>query len=209
LLAPGRFFSFLILYTIGRTTWTGDQAIARPLHTQGKHKHRMNTYNTGPHALSGIRTHDPSVRASHGGRQEGCIQKRKLQGDRNEKRQKKSNNFTPNEDICKLFEVNSVKTQPNILSSHRIWTVPPCGEADFQQLVYLCPGVSQRLCNYRSYGVDQAVNWLWSDMQSTCPHKKNLRGGKSGDREGGGGAWPLRPIRILVNFPVWNSVIAV
>jgi hypothetical protein len=28
---PQSFFSFLILYTVGRTPWTGDQAIARPL----------------------------------------------------------------------------------------------------------------------------------------------------------------------------------
>jgi hypothetical protein len=32
------------------------------LHT-GQHKHRINTH-TDMHALSGIRTHDPSVRAS-------------------------------------------------------------------------------------------------------------------------------------------------
>jgi hypothetical protein len=32
-LDPGRFFSFLILYTVGRTPWTGDQPIARPLPT--------------------------------------------------------------------------------------------------------------------------------------------------------------------------------
>jgi hypothetical protein len=33
LLDLGRFFSFLILYTVGRTPWTGDQPIARPLPT--------------------------------------------------------------------------------------------------------------------------------------------------------------------------------
>jgi hypothetical protein len=27
----GRFFNFLILYTVGRTLWTGDQTCARPL----------------------------------------------------------------------------------------------------------------------------------------------------------------------------------
>jgi hypothetical protein len=27
------FFSFLILYKVGRTPWTGDQPVARPLHT--------------------------------------------------------------------------------------------------------------------------------------------------------------------------------
>jgi hypothetical protein len=29
----GRFFSFLILYTVGRTSWMGDQPVARPLLT--------------------------------------------------------------------------------------------------------------------------------------------------------------------------------
>jgi hypothetical protein len=31
LLDNGRFFSFLILYTVGKTPWTGDQPVARPL----------------------------------------------------------------------------------------------------------------------------------------------------------------------------------
>jgi hypothetical protein len=29
----GQFFSFLILYTVGKTPWTGDQPVARPLPT--------------------------------------------------------------------------------------------------------------------------------------------------------------------------------
>jgi hypothetical protein len=33
LLDFGHFFSFLILYTVGRTPWTGDQPVARPLPT--------------------------------------------------------------------------------------------------------------------------------------------------------------------------------
>jgi hypothetical protein len=33
LLGFGRFFSFLILYTVGRTPWTGDQPVARSLPT--------------------------------------------------------------------------------------------------------------------------------------------------------------------------------
>jgi hypothetical protein len=33
LLDIGRFFSFLILYTVGSTPWTGDQPVARPLPT--------------------------------------------------------------------------------------------------------------------------------------------------------------------------------
>jgi hypothetical protein len=32
-LGLGSFFSFLILYTVGRTPWTGDQPVARPLLT--------------------------------------------------------------------------------------------------------------------------------------------------------------------------------
>jgi hypothetical protein len=33
LLDLGRFFNFLIIYTVGRTFWTGDQPVARPLPT--------------------------------------------------------------------------------------------------------------------------------------------------------------------------------
>jgi hypothetical protein len=33
-LGLGHFFSFLILYTVGRTPWTEDQPLARPLPTQ-------------------------------------------------------------------------------------------------------------------------------------------------------------------------------
>jgi hypothetical protein len=44
LLNLGGFFSFLILYTVGRTPWTGDQPVARPLPThrttQTKNKRR-------------------------------------------------------------------------------------------------------------------------------------------------------------------------
>jgi hypothetical protein len=38
LLDLGRFFSFLILYTVGRSPWTGDQAVT------GQHKHRINAH---------------------------------------------------------------------------------------------------------------------------------------------------------------------
>jgi hypothetical protein len=38
-----RFSSFLILYTVGRTLWTGDQPVARPLPT-----HRINTQTSMP-----------------------------------------------------------------------------------------------------------------------------------------------------------------
>jgi hypothetical protein len=44
LLDLGRFFSFLIAYTVDRTPSTGDQSIARPLPTQEQHKHRINSY---------------------------------------------------------------------------------------------------------------------------------------------------------------------
>jgi hypothetical protein len=36
LLDFGRFISFLILYTVGRTRWTVDEPVARPLPTHGK-----------------------------------------------------------------------------------------------------------------------------------------------------------------------------
>jgi hypothetical protein len=54
---PRPLFSFLILHTVGRTPWTGDQNVARPLPTH-------TTTQTDMHASSGIRTHDPLVRAS-------------------------------------------------------------------------------------------------------------------------------------------------
>jgi hypothetical protein len=60
---PWTIFSVLwSFFTDDRTPWTSDQLIARPLpkhrttQTQNKHIHTPNI-----HALSGIRTHDPSV----------------------------------------------------------------------------------------------------------------------------------------------------
>jgi hypothetical protein len=41
--------AFLIVYTVDRTPWTGDQSVERPLHT---HIHRTHTYI---HASSEIR----------------------------------------------------------------------------------------------------------------------------------------------------------
>jgi hypothetical protein len=67
----GRFFSFLILHTVGGPPWTGDQPVARPLHTH-------NTYRTNAHtdihASSGIRTNDPSVRV---GEDISCLRPRR------------------------------------------------------------------------------------------------------------------------------------
>jgi hypothetical protein len=54
LLRLGCFFSFLILYAVGRTPWTGDQPVARPIPT-----HRRTQTKTDIHALSGIRTQIP------------------------------------------------------------------------------------------------------------------------------------------------------
>jgi hypothetical protein len=58
-----RFISlqFLNSETVGRTPWTGDQPVARPLPYTRQHKYRMNANN---YVSSGIRTHDPSVRES-------------------------------------------------------------------------------------------------------------------------------------------------
>jgi hypothetical protein len=53
------------LFTIGRTPWTSDQFVARPVpkhrtaQTQNKH-----IYTANIHTLSGIRTHDHGDRAS-------------------------------------------------------------------------------------------------------------------------------------------------
>jgi hypothetical protein len=55
----------LIIFTDGRTPWTGDQIVARPLpkrrstQTQSKRIHTPNI-----HALCGIRTHDSSFQGS-------------------------------------------------------------------------------------------------------------------------------------------------
>jgi hypothetical protein len=56
----GRFSSFLILYIVGTAPWTVNLPVARPLPT-----HRTNAYTL--YASSGIRTHDPSVRAGEDG----------------------------------------------------------------------------------------------------------------------------------------------
>jgi hypothetical protein len=63
LLDLGRFFNFLILYTVGRTPWSRDQSVTCPLLTHRTTQTQKKTH-TDIHALSGIRTQDPSVRAS-------------------------------------------------------------------------------------------------------------------------------------------------
>jgi hypothetical protein len=68
----GRFSSFVILYTVGRTPWTGDQPVARPLPT-----HRTTQIqNKGIHrhpCLELVRTHDPRVRVGEDG---SCLRPR-------------------------------------------------------------------------------------------------------------------------------------
>jgi hypothetical protein len=58
-------FQFPDLFTVGRTPWTSHQLVAKPLPkhrtTQAQNKH---IYTPNIHALSGIRTHDNSIRAS-------------------------------------------------------------------------------------------------------------------------------------------------
>jgi hypothetical protein len=83
LLRPGPLIQFRNHFsTYGRTPWTSDQPAARPLPkrrtTQTKNK-RIHTPTI--HALSGIRTHDPSVRASENSscfRPSGCCDRRAL-----------------------------------------------------------------------------------------------------------------------------------
>jgi hypothetical protein len=62
---PGLLFNSVLFFTGGRTPWTSDHPVARPLPThrttQAQNK-RIHTPNI--HALIGIRTHDPSDRAS-------------------------------------------------------------------------------------------------------------------------------------------------
>jgi hypothetical protein len=62
LFGPWPHFQFRNLsYTVGRTPWTGDQPVARPLPNPEQHKHRKT--HTVIHASSGIRACDTSVRA--------------------------------------------------------------------------------------------------------------------------------------------------
>jgi hypothetical protein len=49
-----------LFYTDGRTPWMSDQTVAKPLPTHRQHRHRISAH-TDIHALSGIRTHDPSL----------------------------------------------------------------------------------------------------------------------------------------------------
>jgi hypothetical protein len=58
----GRSINFVILYPVGRTPWTGDQPVTRPLPTH--RTTQTEKTHTNIHALSRIRTHDLSVRAS-------------------------------------------------------------------------------------------------------------------------------------------------
>jgi hypothetical protein len=64
LLRPGLFFSFVIFFmrSVGPLGRGISPSQGRYLHT-GQHKHRTKAH-TNIHALSGIRTHDPGVRAS-------------------------------------------------------------------------------------------------------------------------------------------------
>jgi hypothetical protein len=64
----GCFFQFLNPYTVGRTPWTGDQPVARPLPA-----HRTTQTHRDTHASSRIRTHDPSIRAGEDG---SCLRRR-------------------------------------------------------------------------------------------------------------------------------------
>jgi hypothetical protein len=45
---PDRFFSFLILYTFGRTPWAGDQPVARPLPAHRTHTQNKRTQSSMP-----------------------------------------------------------------------------------------------------------------------------------------------------------------
>jgi hypothetical protein len=68
---PWPFFSFLILYTVGRTPWMGDQP-AKDLYLHaGQHEHRIKSIDC--HTPSGNRIHDLSVRA---GEHSSCIKPR-------------------------------------------------------------------------------------------------------------------------------------
>jgi hypothetical protein len=73
LLGPGLSFSSIIFFTqtVGLLGRGISPSQSRYLHT-GQHKHRKNSH-TDFHALSGIRTHDPSVRV---GEDYSCLRPR-------------------------------------------------------------------------------------------------------------------------------------
>jgi hypothetical protein len=54
LLGPGHSFTFVILYTVGRTPWTGNRPVARPLpthrtaQTQNKRRHSCLKWDSNP-----------------------------------------------------------------------------------------------------------------------------------------------------------------
>jgi hypothetical protein len=52
LLNLGRFFSFVILYTVCRTPWTGDQPVTRPLPTNRTTQAQNKRTQTSMHNLS-------------------------------------------------------------------------------------------------------------------------------------------------------------
>jgi hypothetical protein len=64
LLGLGGFFSVLIVYTVGKILWTRDQPVARPLSTHRMTQTENKCTQRDIHALSTIRTHDPSFRGS-------------------------------------------------------------------------------------------------------------------------------------------------
>jgi hypothetical protein len=56
-------FHFPALFTIGRTPWTSDQLVARPLPKHRQDKHNKHIYTPNINALSWIRTHDHGLQA--------------------------------------------------------------------------------------------------------------------------------------------------
>jgi hypothetical protein len=65
-LGPGRFFSFVIVYTVGKTPWTGDQPVAMTLRTH-RTTQAQNKCRQDIHTSTGIWTHDLSVRGDEDG----------------------------------------------------------------------------------------------------------------------------------------------
>jgi hypothetical protein len=70
LLDLARFFSFLILYTVGRTPWTGNQPVARPLSTRRSTQTQDKLTQT-PHCLEW--DSNPRLQCSSGRRQFSLI----------------------------------------------------------------------------------------------------------------------------------------
>jgi hypothetical protein len=56
----GRFFSLLMLFAIGRTPWTGDQPVTKPLLTRTQKQHKQNKFAQTFTSIAGFEPTTPA-----------------------------------------------------------------------------------------------------------------------------------------------------